>query len=103
MLGSAGFRTGARAYYSEPRVTSFPFLEIARDFGAPYPDVIQATDVIDAFYLFARQEKGSLRRYDLVQREDELYQLRLNDDAGPFESRSLGAAIAAKEVQNAAS
>ena len=30
-------------------MTSFPFLEIARDFGAPYQDVIQLADVIDAF------------------------------------------------------
>ena len=30
-------------------MTIFSFLEIARDFGAPYQDVIQLADVIDAF------------------------------------------------------
>jgi hypothetical protein len=32
-------------------VTCFPFLEIARDFGASYQDVIRLADVIDVFDL----------------------------------------------------
>ena len=50
MLASAGLAQ-VLACYSEARVTSFPFVEIARDFGGPYPDVIQLADVIDAFDL----------------------------------------------------